>query len=375
MTSQALRTYTPSCMNVSQMQFLAIGRSERFGQLAWGRYNGGRDGLEMKLVIQIPCYNEAETLPITLRDLPRELPGIDEIEWLVIDDGSQDGTAAVASELGVHYIHRFPQHQGLARAFIAGFSLALQAGADIIVNTDADNQYDARDIACLVLPILERHADIVVGDRGVATLEHFSPTKRFLQRMGSRVVQLASGLRVPDATSGFRAFSRDAALRITVLSDYSYTLETLIQAGARCLGVTYVPVRTKPDVRQSRLIRSIPQYLAQSAITIIRAYAMYQPMRIFLMLGGLMILAGLVPAGRFLYDWLTDASTGHVQSLILAAVLLIVGFQVVLIGLLADLIGLNRKIQEEILYRVRKLELDGNAHGISEDVHSKARSR
>ncbi len=330
----------------------------------------------MKLVIQIPCYNEAETLPITLRDLPRELPGIDEIEWLVVDDGSQDGTAAVASELGVRYIHRFPQHVGLARAFVAGLNLALQAGADIIVNTDADNQYDARDIVCLVLPILERRADIVVGDRGVASLKHFSPTKRFLQRIGSRVVQLAAGLRVPDATSGFRAFSRDAALRITVLSDYSYTLETLIQAGARCLGVTYVPVRTKPDLRESRLIRSIPQYLAQSAVTIIRAYAMYQPMRIFLMLGGLMILAGLLPAARFLYYYLVAGDgAGHIQSLIFAAVLLIVGFQILLIGLLADLIGFNRKILEEVLYRVRKLELSEEERGVSEDARSRARAR
>lgn len=328
-----------------------------------------------KLIIQIPCYNEAETLPITVGDLPRQLPGIDEIEFLVIDDGSEDGTAEVAARLGVHHIHRFPQHVGLARAFVAGLHLALKAGADIIVNTDADNQYDARDIVCLVLPILEHHADVVVGDRGVATLQHFSPTKRFLQQIGSRVVQLAAGLQVPDATSGFRAFSRDAALRVTVLSDYSYTLETLIQARARGLGVTYVPVRTKPDLRESRLIRSIPHYLAQSAITIIRAYAMYQPMRIFLMLGGLMILAGLVPAVRFLYYWVVDSSTGHVQSLILAAVLLIVGFQVVLIGLLADLIGRNRKIQEEVLYRVRKLELDEKAGCISEDVPSKARAR
>ncbi len=330
----------------------------------------------MKLVIQIPCYNEAETLPITLGDLPRELPGVDVIEFIVIDDGSQDGTAEVAARLGVHHIHRFPQHVGLARAFVAGLDLALRAGADIIVNTDADNQYDARDIVCLVLPILEHRADIVVGDRAVATLQHFSPTKRFLQRIGSRVVQLAAGLRVPDATSGFRAFSRDAALRITVLSDYSYTLETLIQAGARCLGVTYVPVRTKPDLRESRLIRSIPQYLAQSAVTIIRAYAMYQPMRIFLMLGGLMILAGLVPAGRFLYYYLVAGDgAGHVQSLIFAAVLLIVGFQILLIGLLADLIGFNRKILEEVLYRLRKLELSEEERCISENVHSEARPR
>ncbi len=315
----------------------------------------------MKLVIQIPCYNEAETLPITLGELPRQLPGIDEIELLVIDDGSTDDTAAVASRLRVPRVHRLPRHVGLARAFTTGLDLALSAGADVIVNTDADNQYDARDIGCLVLPILEHRADIVVGDRGVASLERFSPSKRFLQQVGSRVVQLASGLRVPDASSGFRAYSRDAALRLTVLGDYSHTLETLIQARARNLTVIYVPVRTKPDLRESRLIRSIPHYLAQSTVTIIRSYAMYQPMRIFLLLGSLMILAGLVPAIRFLYYYLLGGGgTGHIQSLILAAVLLIVGFQVLLIGLLADLIGFNRKLMEDVLYRLRKLELSND---------------
>ena len=308
----------------------------------------------MKLIIQIPCYNEAETLPLTLHDLPRALPGIDEIEWLVVDDGSTDQTAEVARTLGVHHIGRLPQHQGLGRAFVAGLELALRAGADIIVNTDADNQYAAADIPQLIAPILEHRAEIVVGDRGVANLAHFSLTKRLLQRMGSWVVQSASGLNVPDATSGFRAFSREAALRITVLSDYSYTLETLIQAGARHLGVVYVPVRTQPQTRASRLMRSIPHYLIQSAITIVRSYAMYQPLRVFLMLGIGMIVIGFVPGIRFLYFFIIEQSAGHVQSLILSAILLIVGFQIVLIGLLADLIGFNRKILEEILYRLRK---------------------
>ncbi len=312
----------------------------------------------MKLIIQIPCYNEAETLPITLRDLPRALPGIDDIELLVVDDGSQDQTVEVARRLGVHHVHRFPQRVGLARAFVAGLDLALAAGADIVVNTDADNQYDAQDLPQLIRPILEHRSDIVVGDRGVANLRHFSPTKRFLQRIGSWAVHLASGLSVPDASSGFRAFSREAALRITVLSNYSYTLETLIQAGARNLSVAYVPVHTRPETRKSRLMQSIPDYLAQSAVTIIRAYAMYQPMRIFLMIGGLMILAGLVPAVRFLYFYFAGSGSGHIQSLIFAAVFLIVGFQVLLIGLLADVIGFNRKILEEVLYRLRKLELE-----------------
>ncbi len=314
----------------------------------------------MKLIIQIPCYNEAETLPLTLRDLPRTLPGIDEIEWLVIDDGSADQTAEVARSLGVEHIVRLPQHQGLGRAFLSGLELALRSGADVIVNTDADNQYDANNIPQLIAPILEHRAEIVVGDRGVADLEHFSPTKRLLQRIGSWVVQSASGLKVPDATSGFRAFSREAALRIMVLSDYSHTLETLIQAGSRHLGVAYVPVRTQPQIRSSRLIRNIPEYLIRSGITIVRSYAMYQPLRVFLILGFGMIVLGCLPGIRFLYYLVVEHSAGHVQSLILSAILLIVGFQVVLIGLLADLIGFNRKILEEILYRLRKLDVSDN---------------
>lgn len=314
----------------------------------------------MKLIIQIPCHNEEATLPVTLGDLPHKVPGIDQVEILVIDDGSTDRTPEVAAELGVHHIYRFPRRVGLARAFTAGLDCALREGADIIVNTDADNQYDGRDILCLIPPILEHRADIVIGDRGVATLQHFSPVKRLLQSVGSRAVQMVSGLATPDATSGFRAFSREAALRMTVLSNYSYTLETLIQAGARNLGVVYVPVRTQPELRRSRLMRSMPEYLAQSAATIVRVYSMYQPLRIFLLLGGLMIMAGIVPAARFLYFWITEGGVGHIQSLIFAAVLLIVGFQVLLIGLLADLVGFNRKILEEVLYRVRKLELDAN---------------
>lgn len=310
----------------------------------------------MKLIIQIPCYNEAQTLPLTLRDLPRTLPGVDEIEWLVMDDGSADATAEVARAAGVDHVGRFPQHQGLGRAFFSGLEMALQAGADIIVNTDADNQYDAAYIPDLIAPILQRRADMVIGDRGVATLAHFSPTKRFLQRLGSWVVHSASGLDVPDATSGFRAFSREAALRVTVLSDYSYTLETLIQAGSRHLGVVYVPIAARPQTRKSRLMRSIPHYLLQSTLTILRSYAMYQPLRVFLILGLAMIALGLLPGLRFLYFFMLEQSAGHVQSLILAAVLLIVGFQTVLIGLLADLMGFNRKILEEILYRLRKME-------------------
>lgn len=310
----------------------------------------------MKLVIQIPCYNEAATLPITLRDLPRTVPGFDVTEILVVDDGSEDGTEGVARELGVHHVRRLPQHGGLACAFAAGLEEALRSGADVIVNTDADNQYDARDLPALVQPLLDKRADIVVGDRGISRVPHFSAAKRALQRLGSWVVARFSGLAVPDAASGFRAFSRDAALRLVVLSDYSYTLETLIQAGAQGLRVAYVPVRTRAELRPSRLIKSIPEYLAQSTLTIVRAYAMYKPMRIFLISGIIMIVIGAVPAVRFVYFYIAGSGAGHIQSLIFAAVFLIVGFQVLLIGLLADLIGLNRKLLEDLLYRVKKLE-------------------
>ena len=311
-----------------------------------------------KLVIQIPCYNETVTLPQTVQDLPRSLPGVDEIEYLVIDDGSTDHTAQVARELGVHHIIQLKQNRGLANAFVVGLETALQAGADIIVNTDADNQYRGDDIGSLVQPILEQQADIVVGDRGVAMLEYFSPFKRLLQRLGSWVVERASGIPIPDATSGFRAFTREAALRLTVLSDYTYTLETLIQAGARRMAVVYVPIRTNPQTRKSRLMRNIPSFLAIQTITIIRFYTMYRPIRVFTTIGGIAIASGIAVGLRFLYFYLQGTGTGKVQSLILAAIITIVGFQVCLIGLIADLVRMNRKMLEDTLYRVRRIELD-----------------
>ena len=314
----------------------------------------------MKLVIQIPCYNEEATLPQTVHDLPRALPGVDEIEYLVVDDGSTDRTVEVAHELGVHHIIHHKQNRGLASAFLAGLDAALQAGADIIVNTDADNQYWGEDISRLIQPILEGRADIVVGDRSVAALEHFSPLKRLLQRCGSWVVERAAGISIPDATSGFRAFTREAALRLTVLSDYTYTLETLIQAGARRMAVVYIPVRTNPQTRPSRLMRSVPSFLALSVITILRFYTMYRPLRVFVMMGGTLIAGGMVLGLRFLYFFLQGVGAGKVQSLILAAILTIVGFQVCLIGLIADLVRLNRKMLEETLYRVRRMELEGS---------------
>jgi glycosyltransferase involved in cell wall biosynthesis len=312
----------------------------------------------VKLIIQIPCYNEAQTLPQTVQALPEQLPGINQIEYLVIDDGSTDDTVEVARQSGIHHIVSLPHHAGLAISFVIGLENSLKFGADLIVNTDADNQYQAEDIQRLVAPILDGRADLVVGDRGVGTLQDFSPLKRRLQRFGSWVIAQASGVRTPDATSGFRAISREAALRTLVMSEYSYTLETLIQAGARRMAVEYVPVRTNPQTRPSRLMRSIPHYVVNSTATILRAYTMYRPLRVFTFLGGLMILLGVFLGLRFFYlNYIVGQGTGLIQSVILSAALLIVGFQVLLIGLVADLIAFNRKILEEVLYRMRSIEL------------------
>ena len=318
----------------------------------------------MKLIIQIPCYNEASTLPETVAALPRALPGIDGIEYLVVNDGSQDDTVEVARAVGVHHVVSHRQNRGLARTFATGLDACLSLGADIIVNTDADNQYHGDDIARLVEPIIAGRAELVIGDRGVATLEMFSPLKRQLQRLGSWVVSQAAGVTTPDATSGFRALSRDAALRTLVLSGYSYTLETLIQAGARNAAIEFVPIRTNPPTRPSRLMRSVSHFISNSSLTIMRAYMLYRPLRVFSLVGGLSILSGTAIGIRFLVDYLAGQGMGHVQSLILAAVLLIVGFQVLLIGLVADLVGFNRKIMEETLYRVRRLEIADPDHAI-----------
>jgi glycosyltransferase involved in cell wall biosynthesis len=311
----------------------------------------------MKLIIQIPCYNEAESLPHTLSLLPRQLEGIDEIEVLIIDDGSTDGTGAAAREAGVHHIVRI-NHSGLARAFSAGLDASLRLGADIIINTDADNQYDAADIPRLLEPILAGRAQIVIGDRGVATFPAFSPLKRRLQTWGSAVVSRAAGVNVPDATSGFRALTRLAAQRTFIAGDYSYTLETIIQAGNQHLMVESVPVRANRTERPSRLMRSIGEYLVNSTVTIVRSYTMYRPLRVFATIGGFLLVLGLIPIIRFLFYFFQDGGAGHVQSLLLGAVLLIVGFQTLLIGLLADLIRFNRKMLEEILSRTRQQDQD-----------------
>ena len=310
----------------------------------------------MKLIIQIPCFNEAQTLPATIAALPHELPDIDTIEYLVVDDGSTDNTSQIAQEKGVHHIIRLPRNVGLASGFATGLEASLSHDADIIVNTDADNQYNAEDIQNLIDPIQQGRADIVIGDRGVATLTAFSPLKRNLQRLGSWIIGKASGIETPDATSGFRAYSREAALRTLVLSEYSYTLETLIQAGSHNMAIEYVPVRVNPQSRPSRLMRSIPHYLANSGVTIVRAYTMYRPLRVFSALGLILLLGGLILGLRFLYFFIIGEGVGHVQSVILSAVLLIIGFQILLIGLVADLISFNRKILEEVLYRLRRIE-------------------
>ncbi len=315
----------------------------------------------MKCIIQIPCYNEAQTLPQTVADLPTALPGVDAVEYLVIDDGSSDGTAEVAKQLGVHHVVRHLRNLGLARAFRTGLDACLQLGADIIVNTDADNQYVGADIALLVAPIVAGEAELVIGDRGVAQVAHFSPLKRFLQRLGSWVISQAAGVPVPDATSGFRAMTREVALHTLVLSPYSYTLETLIQAGAQRRAIRFVSVRTNPPTRPSRLMNNLPHYLANSTATIVRAYAFYRPLRVFTTIGLIALLAGILIGVRFLIAYFSQGGAGHIQSLILAAVLLIAGFQTLLIGLVADLIGANRKIMEEVLVRLRRGEMHPNA--------------
>ena len=311
----------------------------------------------MKLIVQIPCFNEEAHLAETLAGLPRSLPGFERVETLVIDDGSSDATAGVARRAGATYLLRFPVHLGLARAFEAGLDAALKLGADVIVNTDADNQYRGADIALLVQPILAGQAEMVIGDRAPHRLRHFGPGKRLLQRVGSWVVRQVSGTRVPDAASGFRAFSRRAALRLNVFSEFTYTLETIIQAGKKHIAIAHVPVQTNPEQRPSRLFGHVSLYVRRSIATLVRIYALYEPLRVFWRIGALCIAAGGVIGARFLYYYLTRGGAGHVQSLILAAVLLIVGFQTMLIGLVADLIGSSRSLQEDTLVRVRELEL------------------
>ncbi len=308
----------------------------------------------MKLIIQIPCYNEAQILPKTLAQLPKSMAGFDSVEVLVVDDGSTDNTSEAAREAGADHIVHLSRHLGLAQAFTHGLDASLRLGADVIVNTDADNQYRAEDIEKLVQPILTGEAEMVIGDRGVGSLAHFPPHKRALQTIGSRVVSATAGFEIPDATSGFRAVTRKVALETMVLSNYSYTLETLIQAGVRQVRVAFVPIETNPPERPSRLISSIRHYLVNSSVTILRSFAMYRALRIFTAISAVMLLAGTAIGVRFLVAYFRGTGAGMVQSLILAAVFLIVGFITFLIGLLADLVSFNRKILEEVLYRLRE---------------------
>ncbi|RMG96304.1 MAG: glycosyltransferase family 2 protein [Deltaproteobacteria bacterium] len=311
----------------------------------------------MKLVIQIPCLDEREHLPGTFADLPRHIDGIDTIEVLVIDDGSRDGTADVAREIGVHHIVRFPRRRGLAAAHMAGLDAALRLGADIVVNTDADNQYPGREIPKLVAPILAGEADIVVGDRKPDRLAHFSPLKRLLQRWGSRVVRRASGTEVADSTSGFRAMNRRAAYHLFVHNRFTYTLETIIQAGEAGLVVANVPIETNPNTRPSRLFRSVGEYLRRSIPVILRAYNMYWPVQTFGFLALLLGLVGTFLGLRFLYFYVQDPDySGHVQSLLVGVGAIVLAFVVGLLALVGDLLATNRRLTEEVLARVRRLD-------------------
>ena len=310
----------------------------------------------MKLIIQIPCYNEEETLGITYNDLPKHIDGIDEIEYLIINDGSTDRTVEVAKELGIHHVVSFKQNKGLAKGFMAGLDACLHLGADIIVNTDADNQYCGDDIEKLVRPILDEKADIVIGERPIDQTEHFSWKKKKFQHLGSWVVRVASGTDIPDAPSGFRAYSREAALSINVTNEYTYTLETIIQAGHNKISMTSVPIRTNGETRPSRLFSSMWRYMKRSASVIVRSFMMYKPLKFFGIFGTIIFLIGALIGFRFLYFVFTGAGNGHTQSLILAAILILMGVQIIVIGLLADIIAANRKILEDIQYRTRKVD-------------------
>lgn len=309
----------------------------------------------MKLIIQIPCFNEAQTLSVALLALPRTVPGFDVVEWLIIDDGSQDNTVEVANKYGVDHVVRHAGNKGLARAFMTGLDACLQLGADVIVNTDADNQYNADDIPALTQPILQQRAELVVGARPISTIEHFSPVKKLLQKLGSWVIRAASNTDIPDAPSGFRAMSRTAAQRLMVFNDYTYTLETIIQAGQKNMGITSIPIRVNEDLRPSRLVKSIPSYIKRSIVTIIRIFIIYRPFSFFGTIGAVLFGAGVIVGLRFLWKYLGGDGEGHVQSLILASVLLGMGFQTLLIAFVADLLAANRNLLEDIRFKTAKL--------------------
>jgi glycosyltransferase involved in cell wall biosynthesis len=311
---------------------------------------------EIKLIIQIPCYNEAKTLATALKQIPREIEGVDKVELLIINDGSTDNTVEVARANGVDHIVSFSKNKGLARGFMAGLDECIKKGADIIVNTDADNQYNANDIPKLIKPILDSKADMVVGERPISKTKHFSPIKKFLQKIGSWVVRMVSKTNIPDAPSGFRAMSKDAAMRLNVFNDYTYTLETIIQAGQKDMAITSVPVRTNEDLRPSRLVKSIFSYIKRSIATIIRIFVIYRPFRFFFSIGFILFLMGFIIGIRFLVLYFQGEGQGNIQSLILAAILLIIGFQTILMAFQSDIQAANRKLMEDIQYRIKKLE-------------------
>ncbi|MGZ8161828.1 MAG: glycosyltransferase family 2 protein [Methylobacter sp.] len=311
----------------------------------------------MKLIVQIPCYNEEHTLPETIADIPRQIDGIDQVELLIIDDGSTDRTVEVAKELGVDHIIVNKQNLGLARTFRKGLDECLKRGADIIVNTDGDNQYYGGDIPKLVAPILQDKADIVVGDRQTSTISHFSPFKKLLQKFGSATVRKLSGTDIPDTVSGFRAFSREAAIRINIVSSFSYTIETIIQAGKKHMAIASVPVRTNAKTRESRLFKSIPAFIERQLSSMIRMYLMYQPLRFFAYIGLTITVIGLIPIARFLIYYYLGNGSGHMQSLLLGSVILLMGFVTFVMAILADLINFNRQLLETTLEKVRRIEL------------------
>ena len=323
-------------------------------------------GMPLKLIIQLPCLNEAGTLAIALKDLPRQVEGFDTVEWLIIDDGSTDDTVRVARENGVDHVVRHTRNQGLARGFMTGLDACLRLGADVIVNTDADNQYNAQDIPALTAPVLAGVADIVVGARPIDTIEHFSPVKKMLQKLGSWVVRVASKTDIPDAPSGFRAMSRSAAQRLMVFNDYTYTLETIIQAGQKNMAITSVPIRVNGDLRPSRLVKSIPSYIKRSIVTIVRIFVIYRPFRFFVSIGGVLFSIGFVIGLRFLAYYIQGDGGGHVQSLILATMLMGMGFQTILIAFLADLLAANRKLLEEIR-STQKIMLLNEQRGLTDE--------
>jgi len=314
----------------------------------------------LKLIIQIPCYNEEETLAVTIAELPKQINGIDEIKYLIINDGSDDRTVEVAQEAGVHHIVSFKANRGLACAFSAGIDACVRLGADIIVNTDADNQYCGEDIEKLVRPILDGKADIVVGERPIEDTEHFSKMKKKMQKFGSLVVRIASGTSIPDAPSGFRAYSREAALKLNVINNYTYTLETIIQAGHNRIPMTSVSIRTNPELRKSRLFKSMTSYMKKSAVVIVKSFMMYKPLRFFTIAGGVVSAVGLGFVIRWLILYFTGYGDGNIQSLVLSAMLIMIGVQLIIAGLQADIIAANRKILEDVQYRVRKIDCSMN---------------